>query len=131
MFSLGCLQAQTCHTGRCPTGVTTQDPHRQQALVVPDKAERVYRFHQNTLAALKELVQAAGLTHPREISASHIVRRTGEQDVKLLANLLPFLKPGALLAAERGEVDWPHNVYRFYWPLARSDSFSITRGRNK
>ena len=127
MFALGCLQAQTCHTGHCPTGVTTQNPQRQQALVVPDKAERVYRFHQNTLDALKELVQAAGLIHPREISASHIVRRTGEQEVKLLSNMLPFLKPGSLLAAERGEVDWPHNVYRYYWPLARSDSFSLSR----
>ena len=127
MFALGCLQAQTCHTGHCPTGVTTQSPQRQQALVVPDKAERVYRFHQNTLDALKELVQAAGLIHPRDISASHIVRRTGEQEVKLLSNILPFLKPGSLLAAERGEADWPHNVYRYYWPLARSDSFSISR----
>ena len=125
MFALGCLQAQTCHTGHCPTGVTTQDPQRQKALVVPDKAERVYRFHQNTLIALKELVQAAGLTHPRDISARHIVRRSAEQEVKLLANLLPFLKPGALLAAVRGEADWPHNVYRIYWHLARSDSFAI------
>ncbi len=127
MFALGCLQAQTCHTGHCPTGVTTQDPHRARALVVPDKAERVFRFHQNTLAALKELVQAAGLTHPREISANHIVRRTAEQEVRLLANLLPFLKPGSLLAAQRGEADWPHNVYRFYWDLARSESFAAGR----
>ena len=68
--------------GHCPTGVTTQDPRRQKALVVPDKAERIYyRFHQTTLAALKELVQAAGLTHPRQISASHIVRCTGEQEI--------------------------------------------------
>lgn len=61
MFALGCIQAQTCHTGHCPTGVTTQDPVRQQALVVPNKAGRVYHFHQNTLKALRELVQAAGL----------------------------------------------------------------------
>jgi glutamate synthase domain-containing protein 2 len=125
MFALGCLQAQTCHTGHCPTGVTTQDPQRARALVVPEKAERIFRFHQNTLEALKELVQAAGLTHPREISASHFVRRTAEQEVRLLANLLPFLKPGSLLAAARGEADWPHNVYRFYWDRSRSDSFSI------
>ncbi len=124
MFALGCLQAQTCHTGHCPTGVTTQDPQRQKALVVTDKAERVWRFHQNTLIALKELVQAAGLTHPRDISARHIVRRTAEQEVRLLANLLPFLAPGSLLAATRGEADWPHNVYRLYWGLARSDSFA-------
>ena len=130
MFALGCLQAQTCHTGHCPTGVTTQDPHRQRALIVPDKMERVFRFHQNTLDALKEMVQAAGLRHPHEISASHIVRRTSEQEVKLLANMLPFLKPGSLLAAMRGEADWPHNVYRVYWPLARSDSFSVTRSES-
>jgi glutamate synthase domain-containing protein 2 len=125
MFALGCIQAQSCHTGHCPTGVTTQDPQRQQALVVPTKAERVWRFHQNTLEALKELVQAAGLTHPSEITARHIVRRVSDQDVKLLANLLPFIAPGALLAAMRGQAEWPHNVYRYYWPAARSDSWQL------
>jgi glutamate synthase domain-containing protein 2 len=97
MFALGCIQAQTCHTGHCPTGVTTQDPLRQQALVVPDKAERVYQFHRNTLHALKELVQAAGLTHPNDITAHHIVRRLDDTEVRLLANLLPQVTPGALL----------------------------------
>jgi len=58
------------------------------------------------------------------------VRRTAEQEVKLLANLLPFLEPGQLLAAARGEADWPHNVYRLYWDLARSDSFAAAPGGN-
>ncbi len=125
MFALGCIQAQNCHTGQCPTGVTTQDPLRQRALVVPDKAERVLRFHRNTLLALKELVQAAGLAHPRDINMAHIVRRLPGGEVKLLVNLLPFVAPGALLAAERGEADWPHHVFRLYWPAARSDSFQV------
>ena len=64
MFALGCIQAQHCHTGHCPTGVTTQDPLRQQSLVVPDKADRVHNFHQQTLFALKEMVQAVGVYHP-------------------------------------------------------------------
>ena len=128
MFALGCIQAQACHTGACPTGVTTQDPLRQQALVVPTKTERVWRFHQHTLMALKELVQAAGLTHPGQITASHIVRRVSQGDVQLLANQLPFLKPGALLAAIEGRADWPHNVYRQYWPLAQSGSFQPVVG---
>jgi glutamate synthase domain-containing protein 2 len=128
MFALGCIQAQACHTGACPTGVTTQDPLRQQALVVPTKTERVWRFHQHTLMALKELVQAAGLTHPGQITASHIVRRVSQSDVQLLANQLPFLKPGALLAAIEGRADWPHNVYRQYWPLAQSSSFQPVVG---
>ncbi len=124
MFALGCIQAQACHTGSCPTGVTTQDPKRQQALVVPTKMERVWRFHQNTLEALKELVQAAGLDHPNQITAAHIVRRMSDNEVKLLANQLAFVKPGSLLPAMEGRGDWPHNVFRLYWPLAQSDSFS-------
>lgn len=123
MFALGCIQSQTCHTGSCPTGVATQDARRQQALVVPDKMERVYRFHQNTLHALKELVQAAGLNHPREITASHIVRRTSHNDVRLLANQLPLVAPGSLLAAIEGRADWPHNVFRLYWPIASAQGF--------
>lgn len=123
MFALGCIQAQTCHTGACPTGVTTQDPDRQKALVVPDKIERVRRFHQNTLHALQELVQAAGLNHPGEITASHIVRRGADNAVRLLANQLPFVAPGTLLEAIEGRADWPHEVFRQYWPRARSASF--------
>jgi glutamate synthase domain-containing protein 2 len=123
MFALGCIQAQHCHTGACPTGVTTQSPMRQRALVVPIKSERVWRFHQNTLEAVKELVQAAGLRHPNELTASHIVRRVTEHQVHLLSTLLPTMRPGELLAAARGECEWPHNVFRLYWPMANSGSF--------
>ena len=130
MFALGCVQAQSCHTGHCPTGVTTQDPLRQRALVVPAKIERVYHFHDNTLEALKELVQAAGLEHPNQITAAHIVRRSADNEVRLLANLLPMIKPGALLAAERGEIEWPHQVFRTYWHIARSDSFQPALGQD-
>lgn len=124
MFALGCIQAQSCHTGHCPTGVTSQDPLRQRALVVPDKAERVHRFHQNTLHALKELVQAAGLHHPGEITADHIVRRVSGFEVRRLSRLLPYLKPGELLAAERGEVPWSQIAFEQYWLRARADSFA-------
>jgi glutamate synthase domain-containing protein 2 len=124
MFALGCIQAQSCHTGQCPTGVTTQDPLRQRALVVTDKSERVQLFHQNTLKALKELVQAAGLAHPNEIRATHIVRRGADNEVRLLANQLGFVKPGELLAAAAGTAAWPHRVYDLYWPQANPDSFA-------
>jgi glutamate synthase domain-containing protein 2 len=124
MFALGCIQAQSCHTGSCPTGVTTQDPLRQRALVVPDKVERVYRFHRNTLEALKELVQAAALEHPNQIRATHIVRRGDDRQVRLLANLLTFVQPGELLTAMRGETRWPHAVYELYWPRAQATSFA-------
>ena len=119
MMALGCIQAQTCHTGTCPTGVTTQDPLRQQALVVPDKAERVRNFHRSTLHALQELVQAAGLAHPCELNAHHIVRRLTDTDVRLLSNLIMRVEPGALLQS----LDAQKNVFKLYWPLASAHSF--------
>jgi glutamate synthase domain-containing protein 2 len=123
MFALGCIQAQHCHTGHCPTGVTTQDPVRQMALVVPDKAERVYNFHQQTLFALKEMVQAIGVHHPNEITAHHIVRRASDHKVLSLAQLiLTKLPEGALLRATLD--DLPH-IYQQGWPLAQAQSFAM------
>ena len=122
MLALGCIQAQTCHTGFCPTGVTTQDPGRQKALVVPDKATRVANFHRNTMHALMEMVQAAGLHEPGEITAHHIVRRTSDAEVHLLSQSIMQVRPGALL----GSLHRQHQVFRLYWPLAKADSFQIT-----
>ena len=119
MMALGCIQAQSCHTGTCPTGVTTQDAVRQQALVVPDKATRVANFHKNTLHALQELVQAAGLKHPNEITAHHIVRRLDDTQVSLLSNLILRVEPGGLLQ----NLQRQHKVFQNYWPLATAQSF--------
>lgn len=120
MFALGCIQGQACHTGHCPTGVTTQDPVRQRALVVADKTLRVTNFHHNTLKALKELVQAAGLQHPNQITAQHIVRRVKDNEVRLLEELLPTVAPGALLRPGA-----PALPVFAYWAKARSDSFAL------
>jgi glutamate synthase domain-containing protein 2 len=125
MFALGCIQAQTCHTGHCPTGVTTQDAHRQQALHVPTKADRVFNFHQQTLHALLEMVQAAGLSHPGAISAHHIVRRLDDNQVRLLANLVPQMPDGGLLASDmETSLDNQHNVFKIYWQRAQASSFA-------
>src|SRR5690606_8247938 len=82
MFALGCIQSQSCHTGHCPTGVATQDRHRQAALDPTDKSVRVYNFHRNTVEALKELLAAAGLEHPRQLGPEHIIRRVSSTEVR-------------------------------------------------
>ena len=121
MFALGCIQSQTCHTDRCPTGVATQDELRQKALDVPDKTTRVAHFHQDTMKALAQLIAAAGLTHPSQLKPHHIVRRVSPNQVKLLSALLPYLQPGELLDAHQLEHLPP--VYGLYWPLAQAESF--------
>ena len=98
MFALGCIQSLSCHTDRCPTGVSTQDRRRQRALVVPDKAERVANFHRATIEALAELIAAAGLDHPSQLVPAHFSRRVSPHEVRSFAELYPALQPGELLA---------------------------------
>ena len=118
MFAVGCIQAQQCHTGRCPTGVTTQDPLRQRAIVVPDKAERVASFHRETVKALAELIAAAGLENPKDIRPEHFMHRAAADRVVTFAEQYHMLKPGELLTGDGG------HYYQHAWAMARSDRFS-------
>ena len=118
MFAVGCIQAQACHTNRCPVGVATQDPLRQRALDVGDKEVRVANFHRNTLAALAEIVGAAGLDHPARLRPRHFMlrRRTGE--VVNGDEAFPRLAPGALLGEAPCEPGYAER-----WRRARAESF--------
>lgn len=98
MFALGCIQSRSCHTDHCPTGVATQDPVRQRAIVVTDKAERVYYFHANTLHALADLVGAAGLNQPGDITPHHLMVRNGDGQARTLASNIDTLVSGQLLS---------------------------------
>lgn len=118
MFSLGCIQALNCHTGRCPSGIATQDPRRGEKLDVELKSKRVYNFHKNTLDALQNLLEASGLRHPSELGPEHVVRRVSRTEVHSYMDLFPFLEPGELLEGETG-----HTLYDRYWQKATSDSF--------
>ncbi len=119
MFAIGCIQAQACHTGKCPTGVTTQDPQRQKALVVSDKSLRVASFHRNTLKALAELLGAAGLQHPDELRPHHIAKRIANGEVRVLSALFPDLEKGELL-----EGKFRQTIFRTAWPMAQAESFA-------
>jgi len=120
MFALGCIQSQSCHTDRCPTGVATQDRTRQRALVVGDKAERVYHFHASTLHALAEFVAAAGLDHPNEFLPSHFSRRISAREVVTFAELYPTLRKGELLDGTQDP------RFREPWAMANAKSFRAT-----
>jgi glutamate synthase domain-containing protein 2 len=124
MMSIGCIQSNTCNSNKCPTGVATQDPKRQEALVVPDKAERVYHFHRNTLHALKELLQAAGLMNPADLRLHHIMRRVSTFQVEPLSNLLEHIEPGSLV-----DGTCQSQAYTNWWAQADAHSFQHQNAR--
>ncbi|HPD93601.1 MAG: FMN-binding glutamate synthase family protein [Rhodobacter sp.] len=118
MFSIGCIQAQSCHTNHCPTGVATQDKSRQRALVVPDKAQRVANFHRNTLKALGDMTGAAGLTHPSGFLPWHLMMRENEREMVTGEDVYPYMPDGFLLREDDERFG-----YMKRWRRASADSF--------
>jgi glutamate synthase domain-containing protein 2 len=118
MFALGCVQSMRCHTGRCPTGVATQDQSRQRGLVIADKAPRVHQFHAATMAALAELVAAAGVTSPDELRPHLLHHRISAIETRSIDRIYPFLARNELIEAP------DETPYEGWWQVADPDSFA-------
>ncbi|CAM9544710.1 unnamed protein product [Ectocarpus sp. 12 AP-2014] len=97
MFALGCIQALKCGTNHCPTGIATQDPKLMSGLHVPSKTERVRRFQQKTVHTATEIISAAGVSNPAELSRSMIKLRRDGVNSASYGELFPPCQPGSLL----------------------------------
>jgi glutamate synthase domain-containing protein 2 len=64
MLAVGCIQAQRCHTGHCPTGVATQSPWLMRGLDPTDKSARLANYVMNLRHELVQLANACGVAHP-------------------------------------------------------------------
>ena len=72
MFAVGCIQAQRCHTDRCPTGVATQNRWLQRGLVPELKSVRCAYYLASVRFELLRLSRACGLVHPALVTADHL-----------------------------------------------------------
>jgi glutamate synthase domain-containing protein 2 len=117
MFALGCVQSMRCASDTCPTGIATQSTARQRGLVIPDKAERVVRYHKATIRALNEIVVAAGLDGPDAFDPANLRQRVNVAEMRALTDIYPFVEPGELIDGARDE------RLRFWWNQASPDSF--------
>ncbi|MDN5758592.1 MAG: FMN-binding glutamate synthase family protein [Tomitella sp.] len=118
MFAVGCIQAQACHTNRCPVGVTTQDPKRARALDVPDKMTRVYNLQRNTVESAKQIVASMGLDDFASLHPSMLMRRVQIHETRSYADLFEWLDPGILL-------DAPPKSWARDWDRAHADTFTV------
>ena len=71
-------QCYHCHTGRCPVGITTQDPELRKRLVVEDAAERVYNFLTAMTMELQMLARACGKTNVHSLEPEDLAALTME-----------------------------------------------------
>ena len=80
MLSVGCIQAQVCHTNRCPSGVATQNKWLQAGINVTDKAERVKYYFKNFNKELLEITHACGYEHPAQFTMDDINISQGDNN---------------------------------------------------
>ncbi len=72
MMSIGCIQAQVCHTNRCPSGVATQSKWLQSGINIPLKSERLAQYFKTFRKELIEITHAAGYEHPCQFKMKDI-----------------------------------------------------------
>ena len=118
MLALGCIQSRTCNTDHCPTGIATQNPSRNKAIVVSDKGQRVANFHRETVTNLVELAGAAGLDGIHQLKPHHVNRRIQGIDVKHYGQLYPNINSGCLLTADTIPSNWLDD-----WNSASADNW--------
>ena len=72
MLSVGCIQAQRCHTGSCPTGVATNNRWLMHGLDPELKSVRAANYLTSLRAELLSLARACGAGHPALIDPARI-----------------------------------------------------------
>lgn len=78
MMSIGCIQAQICHTNRCPTGIATQSKWLQAGINTQLKSERFYQYNKTIRKEMLEITHAAGYEHPCQLTMEDIVMGMGD-----------------------------------------------------
>ena len=116
MMAAGCIQAQRCHTDKCPSGVATQNARRARALEVGDKGDRVHRYQAATVDEAMRIMAAMGVADPMDLTPHHLRLNVSPTRNQSYAELYDWLSPGQLLAEP--PQDWAQD-----WAVASPEQF--------
>jgi len=93
MLSIGCIQAQICHTNKCPSGVATQSKWLQGGIDIPLKSDRLYSYFKNYKKELLEITHACGYEHPCQFTMDDVDINSGDKSmISTLANTYNYHK---------------------------------------
>ncbi|CCM65933.1 Putative glutamate synthase [Candidatus Microthrix parvicella RN1] len=109
MFALGCIQAQECHTNKCPSGVTSHNPMVTRGIDVEDKAQRVCTYQRSTVNNFNTILGVLGHTSACDVRPDQFMRRISQTESVRYDELWPVLPEGSLLDGSAPEAwmdDW-------------------------
>lgn len=81
MMSIGCIQAQVCHTNRCPSGVATQSKWLQSGIDTTLKSVRLAQYFKTFRKELIEITHASGYEHPCQFTMQDIEINVDDQNL--------------------------------------------------
>jgi glutamate synthase domain-containing protein 2 len=87
MLSIGCIQAQRCHTGGCPSGVTSHAPWLAGGLKPAVEAQRFARYCRSFRNELLAVTHACGYEHPSQFTSEDVELSAGPAQFKTLREL--------------------------------------------
>ncbi len=92
MLSIGCIQAQKCHTGHCPSGVCTHSKWLQRGLDIEINTNRFVGYMDAFLGEVLSVTYASGYSHPGQFTPHDIEISSGPNIFKTLYELLEYDK---------------------------------------
>ena len=104
MISIGCIQAQRCHTGRCPTGVATQSRWLMRGLDPELKSNQVANYVVTLRSELLALARSCGVSHPALVTADHIEIVSERYGLTPLREVFGYEADWPILSSTRREV---------------------------
>ncbi len=115
MLSIGCIQAQKCHTDHCPTGVATQNPWLVRGLEPESKAQRCAVYLRTLRKELTRVSAAVGVAHPALITGADVDVLNGDYEARSLASLYGYKdgwgELGPALREEVVRLMHPHETF--------------------
>jgi len=109
MLSIGCIQAQQCHTNTCPTGIATQSKWLQSGIDVPLKADRFSHYVKTFRKEVTEITHAAGYEHPSQFTMDDVKLSMGDNNLTLtLEEIFNYAKTPVATYDMSGMADCPH-----------------------
>ena len=98
MLSIGCIQAQQCHTGHCPSGVATHNAWLIRGVDVPTKSKRAAQFLKGLRKEILQLTYACGYTHPCQFTGQDIEISSGVNLFDPLEKIIGYEKVNVSMA---------------------------------
>ncbi len=78
LMACGCQQYRICNTGRCPTGITTQDPELRGMCNIDESAKRLENFLRVSTEELKDFARLTGNNNVHGLSIHDLCTTNSE-----------------------------------------------------